>query len=135
MNDALVTTLDAFDSKEIFIYSCNFMTITYQDFEKIDIRVGKIVQVDAFPEARKPAYKLVIDFGAEIGTKRSSAQIVKHYTKEDLLGRLIMGVVNFPPKQIGPFISETLTLGFADANGDIVLAEPNKEVPLGSKMF
>lgn len=109
--------------------------ITYPDFEKVDIRVGKIVLVEDFPEARKPAYKLTIDFGAEIGIKKSSAQIVKHYKKEELVGRLVMGVVNFPPKQIGPFISETLTLGFADANGDIVLAQPDREVPLGSKLF
>ena len=109
--------------------------ITYPDFEKVDIRVGKILTAEDFPEARKPAYKLTIDFGAEIGVKKSSAQIVKHYKKEELVGRLVMGVVNFPPKQIGPFISETLTLGFADANGDVVLAQPNKDVPLGNKMF
>ena len=109
--------------------------ITYQDFEKVEIRVGKNITVEDFPEARKPAYKLVIDFGTEIGTKRSSAQITKHYTKDWLLGQLVMGVVNFPPKQIGPFISESLTLGFADENGDVVLAQPNKDVPLGSKLF
>jgi tRNA-binding protein len=109
--------------------------ITYPDFEKVDIRVGKIISVEDFPEARKPAYKLMIDFGAEIGIKKSSAQITKHYKKEELVSRLVMGVVNFPPKQIGPFISETLTLGFADANGDIVLAQPDKDVPLGAKMF
>jgi len=109
--------------------------ITYEDFEKVDIRVGKIVEVNDFPEARKPACKLVIDFGAEIGTKRSSAQIVKHYDKDQLVGKLVMGVVNFPPKQIGPFISETLTLGFADENGDVVLAVPDKNAPLGSKLF
>jgi tRNA-binding protein len=121
-----------FDKDEIF----NSMTpITYQDFEKVEIRVGKIIKVEDFPEARKPAYKLVIDFGTEIGTKRSSAQITKHYTKDWLLGQLVMGVVNFPPKQIGPFISESLTLGFADENGDVVLAQPNKDVPLGSKLF
>lgn len=111
------------------------MHITYQDFENVDIRVGKIVRVEDFPEARKPAYKLKIDFGAEIGIKRSSAQITKHYSKEWLLGQLVMGVVNFPSKQIGPFISESLTLGFADANGDVVLAQPQQDVPLGSKMF
>lgn len=111
------------------------MQITYQDFENVDIRVGKIVSVEDFPEARKPTYKLMIDFGAEIGVKRSSAQITKHYSKEWLLGQLIMGVVNFPPKQIGPFISESLTLGFADGNGDVVLAQPQQGVPLGSKLF
>jgi len=110
-------------------------TISYADFEKVEVRVGKIIEVKDFPEARKPAYKLLIDFGSEIGTKRSSAQITKHYSKEDLLGRLVMGVVNFPAKQIGPFISESLTLGFADENGDVVLAQPEKHVPLGTKMF
>ena len=109
--------------------------IQYPDFEKVDIRVGKIVTVEDFPEARKPAYKLTIDFGAEIGIKKSSAQIVKHYKKEELAGRLVMGVVNFPPKQIGPFISETLTLGFADENGDVVLARPDKDTSLGAKLF
>jgi tRNA-binding protein len=111
------------------------MIIEYSDFEKVDIRVGKIISVSEFPEARKPAYKLTIDFGSEIGIKKSSAQIVKHYTKEWLVDQLVLGVINFPPKQIGPFISESLTLGFADENGDVVLAQPNKEVPLGSKLF
>ncbi len=109
--------------------------ITYPDFEIVDIRVGKNIAVEDFPEARKPAYKLTIDFGAEIGVKKSSAQVTKHYTKEDLVGRLVMGVVNFPPKQIGPFISETLTLGFADVNGDVVLVRPDRDVPLGGKLF
>ncbi|HEY4963934.1 MAG TPA: tRNA-binding protein [Candidatus Saccharimonadales bacterium] len=111
------------------------MQITYKDFEKVDIRVGKIIEVQDFPEARKPAYKLIIDFGAEIGTKKSSAQIVHHYTKDELQNRLVMGVVNFPPKQIGPFISESLTLGFPDEEGHVVLAEPNKVVSLGSRLF
>jgi tRNA-binding protein len=110
-------------------------TTSYADFEKVDIRVGRIVDVREFPEARKPAYKLTIDFGDEIGRKRSSAQIVGLYTPEILLGRLVLGVVNFPPRQIGPFMSEVLTLGFADENGDVVLAEPNMPVPLGSRMF
>lgn len=109
--------------------------ISYEDFEKVDIRVGKIIGVEDFPQARKPAFKLEIDFGNEIGIKKSSAQITKHYKKEDLVGKLVLGVVNFPPKQIGPFISETLTLGFADENGDVVLAVPDKNAPLGSKMF
>ncbi len=112
-----------------------YMEITYQDFEKVEIRIGKIIQVENFPEARKPAYKLVIDFGGEIGTRRSSAQITKRYTKEQLLGRFVMAVVNFPPKQIGPFVSEVLTLGFADQEGNIVLAQPEQEVPLGSRLF
>jgi tRNA-binding protein len=111
------------------------MTIQYPDFEKVDIRVGKIVQIDDFPEARKPAYKLTIDFGIEIGTKRSSAQITKHYTKEQLLGKLVLGVVNFPPKQIGPFISECLTLGLPDGQDGVVLISPTQEVPLGGKLF
>ena len=109
--------------------------ITYDDFTKVDIRVGKIIQVDSFPEARKPAYKLVIDFGPEIGTRKSSAQITKHYTKEELLGKEVIGVVNFPPKQIGPFISEALTLGLPDENGDVVLLSPTKDLPIGGKMF
>jgi len=111
------------------------MQIKYKDFEKVDIRVGKIIEAQDFPEARKPAYKLTIDFGAEIGTKKSSAQIVHNYTKDELLNRLVMGIVNFPPKQIGPFVSESLTLGFPDNEGYVVLAEPNKEVTLGSRLF
>lgn len=109
--------------------------ITYDDFSKVDIRVGKIIKVENFPEARKPAYKIWIDFGAEIGTKVSSAQITKHYSKEDLIGKQVCGVVNFPPKQIGPFISEVLTLGFADENKDVVIISPTREIPLGGKLF
>jgi tRNA-binding protein len=109
--------------------------ISYDDFEKVDIRVGRVLQAEDFPKARKPAYKLTIDFGPEIGVKKSSAQITQHYTKEDLVGRLVMAVVNFPPKQIGPFISEVLTLGLSDGNGDVVLIAPTKAVPLGGKMF
>ncbi len=109
--------------------------ITYNDFEKVDIRVGKIIKVEDFPQARKPAYKLVIDFGVEIGTKRSSAQVTQHYTKETLLGRQVVCVVNFPSKQIGPFISEVLTLGLPDSDGNVVLLSPTTEVPLGGKMF
>lgn len=109
--------------------------IDYSDFEKVDIRVGKIVSAEAFPEARKPAYKLVIDFGTEIGTKKSSAQISHHYALKDLRGRLVLGVVNFPPKQIGPFVSECLTLGFADERGNVILACPDKDAPLGSRLF
>jgi len=109
--------------------------ITYNDFEKVDIRVGKIVKIEDFPQARKPAYKLVIDFGPEIGTKRSSAQVTQHYTKEDLLGTQVVCVVNFPSKQIGPFISEVLTLGLPDSDGNVVLLRPTTDVPLGGKMF
>src|SRR3954471_16498834 len=99
-------------------------TIAYGDFERVDIRVGTIVDALPFPEARKPAYKLTIDFGAEIGIKRSSAQIVNHYSKEGLKNRLVMAVINFPPKQIGPFMSEVLTLGVPDESGNVVLATP-----------
>ncbi len=109
--------------------------IAYEDFEKVDIRVGKIIKVEDFPEARKPAYKIEIDFGPEIGIKKSSAQITKHYTKDELMGKLVMGVVNFPVKQIGPFMSESLTLGVPDENGDVVLISPTKEVPIGGRMF
>lgn len=111
------------------------MLITYADFEKVDIRIGKIVSAEDFPEARKPAYKLQIDCGEEIGIKKSSAQITAHYTKEQLEGKLVMAVVNFPVKQIGPFMSEALTLGFADKNGNIILATPDKDAPLGSRLF
>lgn len=109
--------------------------ITYTDFEKVDIRVGRILSAEDFPQARKPAYKLKIDFGPAIGIKKSSAQIVKHYQKEDLEGSLVLAVVNFPPRQIGPFMSEVLTLGVADENGDVVLIRPLTDVPLGSRMF
>jgi len=111
------------------------MQITYEDFSKVDIRIGKIMVAEDFPQAHKPAYKLTIDFGPEIGIKKSSAQITKHYSKEDLMGEYVMAVVNFPTKQIGPFVSEVLTLGFADENGDIVLAKPERRVPIGSRLF
>lgn len=109
--------------------------ITYDDFEKVEIRVGRIVKVEDFPQARKRAYKLEIDFGPEIGHKRSSAQITVHYTKEGLLGKLVMAVVNFPPRQIGPFISDVLTLGVPDGEGNVVLLTPTKDVPIGGRMF
>lgn len=111
------------------------MTITFADFEKVDIRVGTIIAVDPFPEARKPAFKLKIDFGDQIGVKKSSAQITKHYTSEQLLGRQVAAVVNFPPRQIGPFMSEVLTLGFPDSDGGVVLITPSQVVPNGGKLF
>lgn len=109
---------------------------TIDDFQKLDIRVGRVVDVQDFPEARKPAYKLKIDFGAEIGIKQSSAQIVALYTKEELVGRLVLGVVNFPPRRVGPFESEVLTLGVPDGEGNVVLIRPDSEsaVP-GGRLF
>src|SRR5215467_6107179 len=108
--------------------------ISYDDFENIDMRVGKIMQVDNFPQARKPAYQLTIDFGPEIGLKRSSAQIT-NYPKEELLGKLVIGVVNFPPRHIGPFRSDVLTLGAPDGKGNVILLTLTHEVPLGGKIF
>jgi tRNA-binding protein len=109
--------------------------ITYEDFEKVDIRVGRILKVEDFPQARTHAYKLEIDFGPEIGLKKSSAQLTTNYTKEDLIGKLVIAVVNFPVKRIGPFLSEVLTLGLPDGNGGVILLCPTHEVPLGGKMF
>lgn len=111
------------------------MSTTYADFEKLDIRVGVIVGAEIFAEARKPAFKLKIDFGGDIGIKKSSAQITSHYTPEGLIGRQIMAVVNFPPRQIGPFMSEVLTLGVPDEKGNVVLLIPDKAVPIGGRMF
>jgi len=109
---------------------------TYDDFVKLDIRVGVITAVEDYPEARKPAYKLTIDFGSEIGSKRSSAQLVKHYTKEQLMGKKVLGVVNFPPRQIGPFLSEVLTLGVPDAEHECVLIVPDKDDAIvGGKLY
>ncbi|RHW17447.1 tRNA-binding protein [Sphingomonas gilva] len=109
--------------------------ITFDDFLKVDIRVGTIVSAEPFPEARKPALKLVIDFGAEIGRKKSSAQITRHYAAEELVGRQVAAVVNFPPRQIGPMRSEVLTLGFPDAQGEVVLLSPERAVPDGGRLF
>lgn len=110
------------------------MTASFDDFLKIDIRTGTILKVDDFPEARKPAWKLTIDFGNEIGVKKSSAQITAHYTKEDLMGKQVLAVVNFPPRQIGPFMSEVLTLGLPDMDGEVVLLSPDQPVPNGGRM-
>jgi len=109
--------------------------LSYAEFERVDIRVGRVVEVLDFPEARKPAYRLRIDFGPEIGVKKSSAQATTHYSKEDLLNRRVVAVVNFPPKQIGPYMSEVLTLGVPDGDGGVVLLVPERDVPLGGRMF
>lgn len=111
------------------------MTASFDDFLKIDIRAGTITDVKPFPEARKPAYKLAIDFGPEIGTKKSSAQITENHTPEQLIGKQVAAVVNFAPRQIGPFMSEVLTLGFPDENGKVVLITPSKNVPNGGRLF
>lgn len=110
-------------------------TITFDDFLAVDIRVGTVVEAEPYPEARKPAIKLRIDFGPEIGEKRSSAQIAERYSPDTLVGRRVMAVVNFPPRQIGRFMSQVLTLGFADAEGAIVLAVPDDEVPNGARLM
>lgn len=109
--------------------------ISFDDFLKVDVRVGKVVEAEDFPEARKPAYKMKIDFGPEIGIKKTSAQITRHYTPETLVGKLVMAVVNFPPRQIGPVMSEVLTLGVPDADGEVVLLTPDKDVPIGGRLY
>ena len=108
--------------------------ITFDDFMKVDIRVGRVVRAEPFPEARKPAIKVWVDFGPDIGERKSSAQITEHYEPEALVGRQVMGVVNFPPRQIGPFMSEVLILGAFDADGSVVLIAPDSEVPVGQRM-
>lgn len=109
--------------------------IDFQQFDDVDIRVGTVVSAENFPQARKPAYILHIDFGGEIGIKKSSAQITVHYSPKELVGKKVLGVVNFPPRQIGPIKSQVLTLGFTDANGDIVLVQPERDVPNGEKLM
>ena len=110
-------------------------TISFDDFLKVDVRVGRIVDVRQFPVARKPAYQLEIDFGAGVGRKRSSAQLTQRYSAEDLLGRLVLAVVNFPPRQIGSFFSEVLVLGVPDVDSNVVLVQPEAEVPIGGRLF
>lgn len=110
-------------------------TISFDDFMRVDVRVGQVVEAEVFKEARKPAYKMMIDFGPEIGVKKSSAQITKHYQPEELIGRRVMAVVNFPPRQIGPIKSEVLTLGVPDEDGEVVLITPDKDVPIGGRLF
>lgn len=109
--------------------------ITFDDFLKVDVRVGQIVTAEPFPEARKPAFRLTIDFGPDIGVRKSSAQITRHYTLDQLVGRKVAAVVNFPPRQIGPMRSEVLTLGFPDADGEVVLVGVDREVPVGGRLF
>jgi tRNA-binding protein len=109
--------------------------IGFDDFLKVDVRVGRVVEAAPFPEARKPAIRLVIDFGEPIGLRKSSAQITRHYKPDELVGRLVVAVVNFPPRQIGPMMSEVLTLGVPDADGEVVLLAPTHEVPLGGRLF
>ncbi|MEP0232613.1 MULTISPECIES: tRNA-binding protein [Stappiaceae] len=110
-------------------------TISIDDFMKVDVRVGRVVEAEVFAEARKPAYKMKIDFGPEIGIKKTSAQITKHYQPEELVGRLVMAVVNFPPRQIGPMRSEVLTLGVPDESGEVVLISPDSDVPIGGRLY
>jgi len=109
--------------------------ISFDDFERVDIRVGKIVNVEDYPASRKPSYKLIVDFGETIGSKKSIAQLVKNYNKEELEGKYIIAVVNFPPRQIGPSKSEVLIVGVPDQNGDCILISPDTEVPLGGKLY
>ena len=117
------------------MYTSRMTTITWDDFTKVDLRVGRIISAEPFPQARKPAYILHVDFGPEIGVKKSSAQITHLYTVEELKGRLVVGVVNFPPKQIGPIRSECLVTGFHNERGEVVLCVPDKDVPLGAKLL
>ena len=110
-------------------------TISFDDFQKVDVRVGRIIEAEPFPEARKPAFKIKIDFGAGIGVKKSSAQITRHYQPTNLVGRLVLAVVNFPPRQIGPVMSEVLTLGVPDEDGEVVLLQPEQDVPIGGRLY
>lgn len=109
--------------------------IDYNDFEKVDIRAGRITQVEDFPEARKPAFKIWVDFGTGIGIRKSSAQVTQNYAREDLIGKMVLAVVNFPPRQIGKYMSEILILGVPDADGNVMLVTPDRDVPLGGKLY
>lgn len=109
--------------------------ITFDDFMKVDVRIGQVLAADPFPEARKPAFKLTIDFGPDVGVKKSSARITRHYTRDELVGRKVAAVVNFPPRQIGPFMSEVLTLGFPDRDGEVVLVGVDREIEIGGRLF
>ena len=111
------------------------MTISFEEFMKVDIRVGMITRAEPFPEARKPAFKIWVDFGPDLGVRKSSAQITRHYDVETLLGRKVLAVVNFPPRQIGPVMSEILVLGVPDEDGEVVLLKPDKDVPIGGRMY
>ena len=111
------------------------MTISFDDFAKVDVRVGRITRAEPFPEARKPAYKLWVDFGPEIGERKSSAQITRNYSLDDLPGRMVLGVVNFPPRQIGPVMSEVLVLGVPDETGEVMLIAPDRDVPIGGRLY
>lgn len=113
----------------------SFPTISWDDFTRVELRVGRVLRAEPFPQARKPAYVLHVDFGPEIGVRKSSAQITKLYTPEELVGKLVVGVINFPKKQIGPLMSECLVTGFHDENGDVALCVPDKPVPLGAKLL
>lgn len=109
--------------------------ITFDDFMKVDIRVGRVVRTEPFPEARKPAIKMWVDFGSELGERKTSAQVTRHYSEEDLVGRQVLAVVNFPPRQIGKFMSEILVLGVPDGDGEVVLLQPERAVPIGGRMY
>lgn len=111
------------------------MTITFDDFMKVDVRAGRIIEAHDFPEARKPAFKLTVDLGPDIGIKKTSAQVTQNYTKDELAGRMVLAVVNFPPKQIGKYMSEILVLGVPDENGNVMLIAPDRDVPLGGRLY